>query len=41
MFSLLSFSIAEKETKKLENKKLPPRLARSTARFIFRPALAK
>jgi len=40
-FFLLSFSIAEKETKKLDNKNLPARKARSTARFIVRPTLAK
>jgi hypothetical protein len=40
LFFLLSFSIAEKETKKLDNKNLPARKARSTARFIVRPTLA-
>jgi hypothetical protein len=37
LFFLLSFSIAEKETKKLDHQKLPTRLARRTARMMVSP----
>jgi hypothetical protein len=41
IFFLLSFSLDEKETKNQDNKNLPTHKARSTARFIVSPTLAK
>jgi hypothetical protein len=39
-FFFILFALPKKYAKTLDNKKLPTRKARSTARFIVRPTLA-
>jgi hypothetical protein len=41
LFFFILFALPKKYAKTLDNKKLPPHKARSTARFIVSPTLAK